>query len=1220
MSRNWTPQQLDAINARGNSIIVSAAAGSGKTSVLVERVLRLLTDADNPVPANRIIVVTYTDAAANEMRQRLIEEMGKLIEKDPNNALLHEQSMLLTNAHICTIHSFCLDLIRDNFQELNIEAGFRICDEVELEVMKKQAIDEVFEEYYELHTGEMAELVQFFGPTRDYKLEKTVLQIHNFLNSIPFPDEWLNAQISKFSDAANSNLSEWIDIIFDEAEFLLSTAHDASIEMLNIAKLMQAMKSPQDLVPPKFNIRHSSISKIEILGLIEELIKKDVDIGNTVMMIENDITIIEGLIALVENKDWEGAYEYIYKFQRFSKKELEGLGDALHAIRENVKNSIKSAKMLFLCSEEEVKSDMGKLYPILKRLVNLTMSFSDKLTEIKTEKGVIDFSDFMHFAVKLLTSVQDGKRTKSALAKELSDYYEYIIIDEFQDVNDIQDEIFRLLSREEKNIFIVGDVKQSVYRFNQANPDILIKKKDRASDYPSHDKDASWVKIFLSHNFRSRVEVTDTVNYFFNKLMSKKAGEIDYDENEHLIPSAQFEDADDRNTEICIIRTDDKVNEDDDTGEPKDEITDLEIEAKYVADRIRQIIDSGYEIEDKGVMRPCRYSDISILMRSPNSRAPIFIEALLERGIPAATPTQKGYFDSREIMVVLNLLKIVDNPLRDIEMVSVMMSPMFMFTAEEMAEVRLKSSNSRMYFTVQKAAEDGNSKCDKFLQILNELREYSASHSIERFIRKIYDTTDLLALIGVHDGGEQKQANLRLLVEYANKYESYGTGGLSGFIRYVDDVIEQKSDFEQANVISPNENAVSILSIHKSKGLEYPICIVSCCGVKFNLKDTYDQLLLHINLGFGVKIREHRLLKLYPTLQYNANSHIMKMEQISEEMRLLYVALTRAREKLIITFTEKKLKGKLLALKRKISSGGSISPKAVLSCRSFSDWILLCMLEHKGGIELRKIAAFNGAVIYSDGEDINITITDTDSVLGEELREPEFTHTADDRIVSRITSNIEYSYPNSALCRLPSKLTVTEIVREETNSDVLLSWPAFMASQGMTGAQRGEALHKFMQFADYRKASISASSEIERLSSERFISTEEAKVIDSTKVDAFFNSELAKRILSSENVLREYKFMSRIHADEYAEDIDEEFADTEITIQGIADCIFEEDGELILLDYKTDYVKTEAELVKKYGKQLELYSKAIGGILEMNVKESIIYSFSLGKEIILNNS
>ena len=1220
MSKKWTQQQQDAINARGNSIIVSAAAGSGKTSVLVERVLHILTDTENPVPANRIIVVTYTDAAANEMRQRLIEGMGKLIEKEPNNDLLHEQSMLLTNAHISTIHSFCLELMRDNFQELDIEAGFRICDEVELEVMKKQAIDEVFEEYYELYPGQMAELVQFFGPTRDYKLEKTVLQIHNFLNSIPFPDEWLENQLNKFSDAENANLSEWSDIIFDEAEFLLTTAHDISIEMLQIAKLMQAMASPNDFAPPIFNIRHSPISKIEILGLIKELILKDVDIGNTVAMIEEDITVIEGLIALVEKRDWESAFEYTYKFKMFRKKELEELGEALHAMRESVKKNIKSAQMLFLCSEEEVKSDMGKTHPILEQLIKLTKSFSEKLTEIKSEKGVVDFSDFMHSAVKLLTTEKEGRRTKSALAKELSDYYEYIIIDEFQDVNDIQDEIFRLLSRDEKNIFIVGDVKQSVYRFNQANPDILIKKKDRASNYPCHDEDTDWVRIFLSNNFRSRVEVTDTVNFFFKKLMSKQAGEIDYDENEQLIPSAQFQDADDRNAEICIIETTDKIGEVDDTGDPIAEITDLEIEAMYVADRIRDLVDNGYEIEDKGVMRPCRYSDISILMRSPNSRAPAFIKALLDRGIPAATSTQKGYFDSREIMVVLNLLKIVDNPLRDIEMVSVMMSPMFMFTAEEMAEIRLQSSSARMYFTVQKAASQGNSKCDDFLQTLNELREYSASHSIERFIRKIYDTTDLLALIGVHDGGEQKQANLRLLVEYANRYESSGAGGLSGFIRYVDDVIEQKSDFEQANVISPNDNAVNIMSIHKSKGLEYPICIVSCCGVKFNLKDTYDQLLLHINHGFGVKIREHELLKLYPTLQYNANSYTMRTEQISEEMRLFYVALTRAREKLIVTFTERNLEKKLLSLRARISYAGTISPRAILSCRSFSDWILICMLGHKNGMQLRQIVSYEDATIYRDGTDIKLTITDVDTILSEELGEQEFMHIADDDIVKRITSNIEYSYPNSVLSKLPSKLTVTEIVREETNSDVLLSRPAFMASQGMTGAQRGEALHKFMQFADYYNASRSASDEIERLLNEKFITKEEASVIDSAKVEVFFNSGLAKKILASENVLREYKFMSRISAAEYVEDIDKEFANTQITIQGIADCIFEDDGELVLLDYKTDYVKTEQELIKKYGRQLELYSKAIGDILEMNVKESIIYSFSLGKEIILDNS
>ncbi|HKM33062.1 MAG TPA: helicase-exonuclease AddAB subunit AddA, partial [Oscillospiraceae bacterium] len=989
MSRNWTDEQLCAIDARGGSILVSAAAGSGKTSVLVERVLRLITDETNPIPADRLVIVTFTNAAAAEMKQRLNSEIMRRMEADPDNRLLQEQQILLGAASICTIHSFCFDLIRQNFHVLDISAGFRISDETEMKTLSSKAMEQTLNSLYSEQSDEMNTLVDFFCTKGDAELINHIEKLYRFTRSIPFPDNWLDAQLAFYS---NPSLEEnkWVNDIFNVTQDILSDAYDVNSDM-------HTMLNPT-------NEDKATIAALETL--------------------DNDLLIMQKLQSLVKLKAWDDMRKELnqIKFTAFRTSKLTTDIEMLKQKRESVKSLItKDLSRLFICSKTEYIEDMKLLAKILTKLFNAVKIYSNTLIQIKKENNVLEFADAMHYALKLLTKNEDGKNVQSELAKELSSYYEYIIIDEFQDVTTVADEVFNLISRNGENLFIVGDVKQSIYRFNQANPDLFISKKEEASDFNVNDPQHI-SRVFLTRNFRSRPEVTKFVNFIFEKIMSKKAGEIDYDSGELLKAAATYPEAEDRDVELCVIDT--KLVNDNSDDEDDDKLT---LEAKFVAQKIYNMIKSGYQVADgNGGMRACTYRDFCILMRSPSNRAGVYMEQLKDLGIDVASKEGRGYFSSREMMIMLNLLRIIDNPLRDISLASVMLSPMFSFNAQELAQIRIRNRSAALYIAVvEYTGDELGEKCKRLIEALQMLREYAANYSIVRLISKVYDSADFLSVMQALDSGEQKSANLRLLLEYAAAFERSGGGGISGFLRYIDRVMESSDDVSQANVISDTDNVVRIMSIHKSKGLEFPICFVCSCSSRFNLMDLNAELLLHYDKGVGVKINERRKLKKYTTLPYEAIRYAIQSNTISEEMRLLYVALTRAKEKLIITLSEANLDSKLSKLSTLIADDCKISPYSALSARSFGDWLLLCALSHSSGEHLRARIEYSPKIIIDD----NFLNVEVISKFNFSQKESELQITYDSKPdindVKRIQQALSFSYEDQELTRLPAKLTVT---------------------------------------------------------------------------------------------------------------------------------------------------------------------------------------------------
>ena len=1179
MARSWTDEQRLAIDARNNALLVSAAAGSGKTSVLVERVLRLLTDEKNPLSPQRLAVVTFTNAAADEMRQRLQTGLTALLREEPENAFLAKQQMLLQSANISTIHAFCLELVRANFHLLGISPSFRIADEDELSVLRGHAMEELFEDAYASRPELIQPLAAYFWQGDDSLLEEHIAALYRFSCSLPFADVWFEEALAAYEPEGDG----WLSLLLKRVEGLASFA----ARLLTEAIVLLEASAPE---------------------------------ASAVQTLEQERSIAHHVIELAGQEDWDALCSFAegIKFGRLmtAKLPLSPIEiDRVKALRTKAKELLgKGLSGLLLCSEEEHRDDLVTLAPVLRGLITLTQDFSMRFRALKEERGVIDFSDAEHFAVTLLAQNVEGRIVPTELAQELSAYYEEVVIDEYQDVNALQSLIFTMLSDGGKKIFAVGDVKQSIYRFREANPELFLRLRERAKPY-EEDMRGEQACILLFRNFRSRPEVTEAVNFFFGRLMTKEAAELDYGEDERLIPAAEYPPSPACRAEMLLCDAEAVASEDAKEALPR--------EAIVVAARIRTMLDEGYPVADgKGGMRPCRPRDFCILLRSANTRGAPFEEALKRIAVHAVSGETKGYFASREISVMLSLLRVLDNPLRDIPLAAVMFSPMFLFSADDMAEIRLQSKGP-LYLAVTEAARGESElavRCAKLLEDLGVLREYAAANTIERLIRRIYDSTDFLAVVRVLDSGEQKRANLHLLLEYAARFEQNGGLGLSAFLRHIDRVLEQKQDVAQASVVSEAEDAVRILTIHKSKGLEFPVCIVADCGKEFNMRGLNSELQLHADLGIGIKRRQPELLKRYATAPYEVVRAVRRRNLISEEMRLLYVAMTRAKEKLILSMAVKNLPGTLSKLAVSIDADGAIAPFAVGDASSYADWLLAAMLTGKGGERLRLLAGMEniqplddgGIAVWLDGEDESFPMPSL-AVQQEKI----FHATPDDTMVEELEHTLSFQYPHAPLTQLPAKLAVTELVRSESGEVRLLKRPRFLAREGLSGAERGNALHKFMQYADYQSASSDPAPEAVRLVREGFLTQREADAVNLDRVKAFFASDLGARLLASPRICREYKFLAEIPASEYDPLMEEAYRDEPIFIQGIADCLFEEDGRLVIIDYKTDYVQDGAELVASYGRQLSLYREALAKILGMPVKECVLYSFRLSEAIVV---
>ncbi len=1176
--KEWTPEQKDAIDSRKGTVLVSAAAGSGKTAVLVERVIRRLTDSETPCSTDNLLIVTFTKAATAQMRERIGAAILKKLADEPSNSHLRRQYMMLPFAQICTIDSFCNDLVRENFHALGISPDYSVIDNETAVIMKREAAERVLERAYERGDEVFHDLSDLVSTgSSDDSLSMLLQKLYEISTAYPFPDayfdsltaEYMTSDINEsvFGKIIISYLSDMLDYCIAESENLIERmAEDEQVEKAYATA-----------------------------------------ISSDIRMYEQ---IKSGLCA-----DWDDALESLkapvfMKFGSTPKGYDSEVKNLVKTVRDKLKKLIKKASGIMCVTAEEHALDVVKLRKPADMLVGLVKEFSQEYSQMKRQTNSADFSDILHWALDLLVEYKDGEVQKTALAKELSLRYAEILVDEYQDINEAQDMIFKAVSNDEKNLFMVGDVKQSIYRFRQAMPEIFLRRRASMVDYAGGNYPA---RIMLGKNFRSRSGVTAAVNYIFRQIMSPSAGELDYDDSEALYVGAKYPDRDIPDAELHIV----------DVSEC--EQSSVEAQAAYVARYIKTKVKEGMLVTKNGELKPASYGDFCILLRSAKNTASVFAQALCEAGIPVFSPETGGFFEAAEISFALSLLRVLDNPVQDIPLAAVMLSPVFGFTADELAELRANrkdesKENGRepLYRCVAATASQGDKKTADFIEKINSLRRLSLTLSAGEIVRRVIDETGYMAIAGAMPDGERRKLNLGLLSDYANKYEQAGNMGLSGFIRFIDRIARTQGDLASAARPSEDADVVRIMTVHQSKGLEFPVCILADMQHKFNERENTASVIVNSTAGIGIKRRADDGISLYDTASRQAAKIMSERMGRSEEMRVLYVALTRAKENLVMVTSLENPEKKLATLAASAGSGDRISPFAALSMGSFSDWVLASLLRHPDAEELRKLADIGSHALFSkkdvfklkavvatppEASEIEDDFEEEESVINEEL-------------LKKIKERLDYVDERSVLAAVPAKRAASDNSVSGINREYFASArPAFMGTGGLTPAQRGTATHKFMQFSDYTAAKTDVRVERDRLVAHGFLSELEGEAVNIGAVERFFNSSLAERIFKSDNVMREKKFTVFVPASVFLPELPEELGKEKTVVQGIADCAFEENGELVIVDYKTDSNVTEQELLERYSGQLSIYRRALQECLDMPVKETLIYSFSLSKTV-----
>ncbi len=1168
--RKWTDSQQDAISARDGTLLVSAAAGSGKTAVLVQRVMERITDENNPTDADRLLVVTFTKAAAAEMSSRIASEISRLLEADPFNIRLQRQQILLTRAHISTIHSFCSEIIKENFYKLGISPDFRILDDNEMNLLRGDAVNTVLEDYYTRDDPVFLSLVEAFASGRDDdRIIRTINNLYDFVRSHPFPKRWLAQKAEMYHPSGSTSDTVWGKTILNFA----GDAVDYCISLTeNAIRLME---------------EDAAIAKAYSDGF------------------SSDLAGLKSLKTAAQAGDWNRLSVEANRFEFLRLKPLRGydgdlLKNKLTASRKEMQATVKKLAALFSDTAEQCLEDIARLAPVVEKLFEVTVKFGEELDRLKAERRAADFGDLEHWALKLLVRDTDAGLEQTLEAAELSARFDEVMVDEYQDTNEAQDRIFRAISRDEQNLFLVGDVKQSIYRFRQAMPQIFL---DRREWYPEYDrgKNAYPACVVLDRNFRSRSGVTDAVNFTFRQLMSRQTGELDYTRAEELVPGADYPPVEEPSTRLDII----------DLSASEDENEMIAAESRHIAELIYEMTSGSETVTQNGKQRAIVYHDICILLRSANKYAHEYARELNLLGIPAWAETAGGFFAAAEVRVVLSLLRVIDNPVQDIPLLAVLMSPIYGFTADDTADIRVRSRNGSLYLALVSAAQEGNSRAADFLREMEEFRLLAATMPSDRLINLVYEKTGYLNLAQSMPNGGLRLANLRLLLEYAKKYEASGYNGLSGFIRFIDRLQKNNADLAPASTISEAANVVKIMSIHRSKGLEFPVCILAGCSRRFN-KENSD-VLLHPDLGLGVKLRDAETFCRYTTMPREAVALELDRSEMSEELRVLYVAMTRAKEKLILVTTVKDAAKTLGKLATSLTEESRIPPYVVRSASCISDWLLLCALRHPSGAKLRDLAGALPGITVNAKERWNINLVYPPKDYEEGTKQPVASAPEpSERIKAEILENIDYAYPYAALRGIQAKVAASDLASRAFSAEfAVISRPAFLYQTGLTPAERGTALHAYMQFADYEKASANPQKELDRLRNEGYLTEEQASAVDLERVRVFFQSDLAKRILTSGSVLREYRFTVEITAGDIKHELTGELKDEPVLLQGAVDCAFEENGSIVIVDYKTDKASDAAELWERYHAQLDLYKLALEQCTGKKVSSCLLYSFGL---------
>lgn len=1196
--KNWTQDQLNAIEARSGTILVSAAAGSGKTAVLVERVIRILTNEDDKVMANELLVVTFTKAATSEMRSRLSLALDERLKADPENRHLQQQKMLLPSAKICTIDSFCGSLVREHFDQLGISPDFRMLDDSESNILQHQAVSDVVSNYYEdTEDKDYAALADLLVSGRnDSRIENYILKLYEYSRAYPSPSAWLHNSLHAYEAKDLEELKQ--------SPFIQSLIQDV-MEMLDYVEsknnlVIQTLEAQEDLQgDPRLDLLYTDRDKIH-------------NIRNAVNNYDFSHAVELGSKANNAYGTWSR------KTKDISTESLELLRYANTARNEITKKCLDEKLPAMLpAAMKDTLSDSQSLRPIAAKLVEAVEKMDQAYQALKKEENALDFSDVELLALKLLTvdpGVEEPVFTE--LAKEISELYRYILIDECQDTNHAQDLIFRAISQKENNLFMVGDVKQSIYRFRQASPELFLERQEK---YPIYDKAKKEypAKVILGKNFRSRSGVLDAVNYTFEQLMSKSVGDLEYTDEQKLYYGRgdSFAPVPYADTEVHLLQASKEEDH-------------LEREADYIANYIIKKIDASQTSSE-----PLKFRDFAILMASPRNKADIFKKVFSTYGIPLYTDNGGGFLETADVQQILSLLRVIDNPLQDVPLLSVMMSPLYGFSADEISLIRIGHPKESIYAAVLAASENGDKKCSRFLDSIRRYRRHAVSMPAGQLLREIFEETAFLSMVQAMPNGIQRTANLHQLLSNADKYDSFSTYGLSGFIRFLDRMAENNIDTSAAPTLSPNANVVRIMSVHKSKGLQFKICILANLEKQFNDMDQRESMVLHPTLGIGLRGKDPETGNTFPTLFHTAIREDMTRRSRSESLRVLYVAMTRAEEQLVLvgTFGSKPTldstltKNALRLLKTK-----SIHPYAVKSSSSFADWVVLSLLRHPNAEKLRKELAKPRA---KDKTDYNLgvfTLPAESSILfqvisnPEESQEPEQNEKPEflptdhtEKLIRDIQQRLRYEYPYQVLTQTASKRTASKSGEEQEFSakNFARAKPDFLSQNGLTPAERGTALHKYMQYADFKTAENNPKQELERMTQQGLLSEEEAKVIPLEKVKTFFSSPLYQRMKNSPEIMREKQFNIAMPAGYFNPDLTGEAAKEPTLMQGVVDAAFVENGKIVILDYKTDHVKSGEELAAMYTDQLHIYEYAMREITGLEVSELVLYSFGLGKQV-----
>ena len=1179
MGVNWTTDQRHAIECRKGSVLVSAAAGSGKTAVLVERVIRRLTDKDNPCSAEDLLIVTFTRAATAQMREKIGAAILKRLSEDPTDRHLRRQYMLLPFAKICTIDSFCNDLVRENFHALGISPDYSLLDNETAVIMKNDVCEAMLErEYEEDLDGRFSELSDMMSSgSSDEDFAKLIIKMYDISTAYPFPDLWLDSLIGEYSQP-DINKSRWGGIIkkyvCDMLDYCVSSSRD----------MMTAMES-DPIVADAYGAA-----------------------------VQSDINMYAELREKI-NSDWDEALEAFKTVKymslgRVPKGYESETKNVVTTARKKLKDLLKKVPGIMCVSSEEHADDMRLLRDPVTKLIELVKQFGREYSAEKDKMNSADFSDILHRALNLL-AVSDGSGgyIKTDLARELSSHYVEILVDEYQDINEAQDMIFRAISADENNLFTVGDVKQSIYRFRQAMPEIFLRRRSTTHSFESGKYPLG---ITLGSNFRSRVGVTSCVNYIFHQLMSTEAGELEYDDSEALNAAAKYPERDTPDCELHVVT---------DKGNRADT---LEAQARYVARYIDRTVREGKTLVTKGgALHPASYGDFCILLRTAKNVSSVYANALSERGIPVFSPETGGFFEAAEISFILSLLRVLDNPVQDIPLAAVMLSPLFGFSAGELADIRASAKErleagetEPLYCSVAVSADEGDEKAAAFLKKIESLRRLSLTLSAGELVRRVCEETGFDAIVGAMPDGERRRLNVGLLCDYAEKYEAAGNLGLSGFIRFIDKVARTSGDLATAARPSENADIVRIMTVHQSKGLEFPICILADMQHAFNERDNTESVLISSSAGLGMKRRTEDGISVYDTASRRAAVITSERMGRSEEMRVLYVALTRAKENLVMVTSVPNPEKGLAKVAVECGIGDRANPFAVLRMNNFSDLVLTALMRHPAADELRKLSGVDVSIFLSEKDrfKLKVVVSDSESFMTESANEQKIA--AKPVFFNEVQARLDYSDPRSVLSSVPAKRAASDGSERGINREYFASSrPAFMSSGGLTPAQRGTATHKFMQFSNYAAARADIESELARLVDGGFLSEDEGKAVNIGAAKRFFMSPLAERIFASDNVMREKKFAALFPAKFFYPELTGEAAEEKIVVQGIADCVFVEDGKLVIVDYKTDTGVDAEALLDRYSAQLEIYREALSQALGMPVKETLLYSFFMNSTV-----